>query len=242
MPPQISRGINIVQFKLSKPAHLPFHLLVWGQYFVKTHNCRPFFNDSVSPQNITTINSATSGGSNRRLGNADNSEDISRYLRAKPQARGHHNSEAQLDAEITAKIDFSLVPDIDLYEICQASSIQASWGGPFNVSYMKKTDEVFMEESYQQKSEAKEGASVFHPLKFVYYTECDQIVRFDDEMTLQALSAASNNTCFFVGRRKEKRVDADPSNYMDGLGNWRECGVPGFSLTWPRDIHVMADT
>ena len=59
----------------------------------------------------------------------------------------------------------------------------------------------------------------------------DQVVRFDEEGTLAALSAASNSTCFFVGRRKEKRVDADPASYMDGLGNWRECGVPGFSLT-----------
>ena len=72
--------------------------------------------------------------------------------------------------------------------------------------------------------------------------DTDQVVRFDEESTLAALSAASNNTCFFVGRRKEKRVDADPASYMEGLGNWRECGVPGFSLTWPRDTHVMVDS
>lgn len=103
-----------------------------------------------------------------------------------------------------------------------------------------------MKDSYFQLhpylAKGSKGSNVLHPLKYVYYTECDQIVRFDDEETLLALSAASNNTCFFVGRRKEKRVDADPFNYMDGLGNWRECGVPGFSLTWPRDVHVMIDS
>ena len=192
----------------------------------------------------------------------------------------HHNSEAALDAEITARLDLSLVPDIDLFEICQPGSVQASWGGPFNVTYQKKSDQRFMQESYQQGTAAAtatgaatragpgpgllgQGGAVFHPLKFVYYTECgtthpltthspprdpyscccaDQVVRFDEEGTLAALSAASNSTCFFVGRRKEKKVDADPASYMDGLGNWRECGVPGFSLTWPRDTHVMVDS
>jgi len=103
-----------------------------------------------------------------------------------------------------------------------------------------------MSESYHTHSTTAQSPGgvdkkEFHPLKFVYYTECDQIVQFDDEVTLRAVSAASNNTCFFVGRRKEKRVDADPEAYMDGLGNWRECGSPGFSLTWPKDIHVMVD-
>ena len=100
----------------------------------------------------------------------------------------HHNSEAALDAEITARLDLSLVPDIDLFEICQPGSVQASWGGPFNVTYQKKSDQRFMQESYQPPSQpqgvagigagtgilGQEGGSsaVFHPLKFIYYTEC----------------------------------------------------------------------
>ena len=77
-----------------------------------------------------------------------------------------------------------------------------------------------------------DSAVAFIPLCLVVVVVgADQVVRFDEEGTLAALSAASNSTCFFVGRRKEKRVDADPASYMDGLGNWRECGVPGFSLT-----------
>ena len=81
-----------------------------------------------------------------------------------------------------------------------------------------------------------------HPVAHCAMAAADQVVRFDEESTLAALSAASNSTCFFVGRRKEKKVDAEPASYMDGLGNWRECGVPGFSLTWPRDTHVMVDS
>jgi len=92
----------------------------------------------------------------------------------------HHNSEAPLDAEITARLDLSLVPDIDLFEICQPGSVQASWGGPFNVTYQKKSDQRFMQESYQTQGPGKgvlgqgDAGAVFHPLKFVYYTECGE--------------------------------------------------------------------
>ncbi len=35
--------IHIVQFKLEKNAHLPFHLLAYGQLFIKKHNCNIFY-------------------------------------------------------------------------------------------------------------------------------------------------------------------------------------------------------
>merc|ERR1711871_39130 len=37
--PHIRHHIHVVQFSMPKPAHLPFHLLAWGQQFVQKHNC-----------------------------------------------------------------------------------------------------------------------------------------------------------------------------------------------------------
>jgi hypothetical protein len=37
--PKIRHHIHVVQFDMPKPAHLPFHLLAWGQQFVQKHNC-----------------------------------------------------------------------------------------------------------------------------------------------------------------------------------------------------------
>lgn len=79
------------------------------------------------------------------------------------------------------------------------------------------------------------------PLQYVYYSECDQIVRWDSLETLQAISNALNESLFFTGRRKEKVPQSPPEMYMGGLNNWRDCGQPGYSMTWPRDIHVRVD-
>jgi hypothetical protein len=68
----------------------------------------------------------------------------------------------------------------------------------------------------------------------------DQIVRFDSVDTFRALSAASNSSCFFTGRRKEKERDSDELDYMGKLSQWRECGEPGYSLHWPAEIDVRA--
>ena len=80
--------------------------------------------------------------------------------------------------------------------------------------------------------------SSLKPFRFIYYTEMDQIVRFDSVETFRALSAASNSSCFFTGRRKEKERDSEASDYMGQLTQWRECGEPGYSMTWPADVHV----
>jgi len=48
-------------------------------------------------------------------------------------------------------------------------------------------------------------------------------------------SAASNATTFFVGRRREKTYSSPAAAYMEHLDAWRECGTPGFSLSWPTE-------
>lgn len=76
------------------------------------------------------------------------------------------------------------------------------------------------------------------PLKHVYYTESDQIVRFDSYQTLRAVIAATNQSTYFLARRREK----DPFNghppeaYMAGLTHVRTCGVEGYSLTWSSGV------
>ncbi len=46
LDPRIKRRVNVVQFRLLKPAHLPFHMLVWGQSYVRQHNCMQFVGDA----------------------------------------------------------------------------------------------------------------------------------------------------------------------------------------------------
>lgn len=37
------------------------------------------------------------------------------------------------------------------------------------------------------------------PIEYVYYSEADQIVRFDSALTVRAIKAASNATTYFLG-------------------------------------------
>lgn len=79
------------------------------------------------------------------------------------------------------------------------------------------------------------------PVAFVYYSESDQILRFSSTAMLDAISAASNASCLFFGRRKEK-TDRDPSGYMRQLDEGRACGATGFELSWPESRFVHATT
>jgi hypothetical protein len=43
----VSQQVHLVQFELVKNANLPFHLLAYGQAFMKNHNCRIFNNTDL---------------------------------------------------------------------------------------------------------------------------------------------------------------------------------------------------
>ena len=45
-----------------------------------------------------------------------------------------------------------------------------------------------------------------HRLRYVYYTESDQILHFSDPLTRRAIMSANNATTFLIGRRMEKQV------------------------------------
>ena len=55
------------------------------------------------------------------------------------------------------------------------------------------------------------------PIQYIYYTECDQIVKYDTMGTLKAFSTALNESTFLTGRRKEKSPETSAIDYMGGV-------------------------
>ena len=104
----------------------------------------------------------------------------------------------------------------------------------------KESKEINHNQLHKTSKEHKKK-HMFIPIKYTYFTECDQIIRFDDMITLEALSKASNESCFFVSRRREKSRDTNPSDYMGALDIMRSCGVGGYSLSWPKEHIVRMD-
>lgn len=80
----------------------------------------------------------------------------------------------------------------------------------------------------------------FTPIRYVYYTESDQIVRFDSLHTFDILSKASNGTTLFLARRKEKGIQTEPKDYMGSLNVGRVCGQNSHSInTSSNDPNTM---
>jgi hypothetical protein len=212
---KLRHRINIVQFRLSRPAFLPFHLLAWGQQYARHRNCRAFYSNSAVEQ----LNDTTILPGKQNLGFVEGAVDETRVPKG-----------------------------VSDYMICMSGAVTAYTGGPVQVIYMRRPVD-FLERLYH-RNHSKNAASPRSgeedlnratPLRFIYYTECDQIVHFDSPATLLALSAASNETTFFTGRRKEKNKDSKASAYMTGLTMWRECGNGGYSLSWPQSHYVQVD-
>jgi hypothetical protein len=180
---------------MHKPAHLPFHLLAWGQMYLRHYNCYNLYDQSKGYVDeykgfpVGTIDTT-------KLEN-DKSEE---------------------------------------YQICSAHGVASPRGSPIEVIFSWKN-----ETSSNLFNPANQSASSFIPIKYIYYTECDQIVKYDDMNTFRALTTASNESTFFVGRRREKHRDSEPLQYLNDLNNWRECGTPGYSITWPKSNYVYHD-
>jgi hypothetical protein len=115
------------------------------------------------------------------------------------------------------------------YEICDNKPFR-SIGTPIAVSY-----------NQSELSIERNASDVKYPIKYVYFTESDQVVRFDSMATMRALTAASNSSCFFVGRRKEKNGLSAPDEYMRYLDSWRTCGASGYTLRWPKTAYVRKE-
>jgi len=196
--PAIKDRVDIIQFNMNKPAHLPFHLLSWGQNYVQNHNCENYGKSNIIPLKENHI------------------EDIHDYHRE--------------------KFEKKLTTEGDEYSICKDNVKQRQHGTPYQVVSHKKSP--YYEKIYKDNSLSGHLGKVAYPIRYVYYSENDQIVRFDSDATFYALSAACNDSTFFTGRRKEKLFTSDPIDYMGELVNWRNCGTPGWSMEWPQTRFV----
>ena len=67
------------------------------------------------------------------------------------------------------------------------------------------------------------GKPITKPLKYIYYTECDQIVRFDSRNTLSDILYVLNSTYWIISRRKSKDIRSAPEDYMGSLSIQRPC-------------------
>lgn len=278
MGPEVRHHTNVVQFQMGKPANLPFHMLAWGQQYVRVHNCHAFYADqtagadsakgrALSVVDTQRSDAASSSGASGGASGGAVSAAASTNVAGTNATEQHRNttvatrggvSQMYIDyfnGNTDRKLDFNRLPNKDVYEICAPGAITVPVGGPINVVYLKKFD-IGKHKTHRgmthninnnatQSAHTVQGANTttHHPpaIKYVYFTESDQVVRFDTFETLRALTAASNETTFFVGKRREKARDSDPLDYMGSLNIWRECGVGGYSISWPKDHVVRLD-
>lgn len=275
--------MNVVQFQMGKPAHLPFHLLAWGQQYVRVYNCHPYYINPDGHSNGTDVSSLPSAAS--AAGGAHTEGNATANSTSTSAASSNHGASGGAAGEATGgaagsrggatlaqlalfspdsipAVDAARLPKSDLYDICWPGAIVSSHQGPLKPVYLKKFDigrhrvsrhdalahsvhnSSAVSGSAGTASDHAHSAGVRHgpqPIKYVYFTESDQIVHYDSVETLHALSAASNDTTFFVGKRREKARDSEPTDYMGTLSQWRECGTPGYSLTWPKESVVRID-
>lgn len=239
--PEIQKHVDIIQFRMGKPAHLPFHLLSWGQLYVQENNCKNMHDFPLSggPAGAGTATTTTT--------NTSLSELVSNGIQSLTNMITSSISRKLFDKSMLAT---DRKHSRDPYGICTDNLLKRHHGTPHEVVYHRKAayyndihniSKAAFAEYYKLPSTNPVHHSVPHPINFVYYSECDQIVRFDSMSTFHALSAASNDTTFFTGRRREKKMESEPEAYMGNLDNWRNCGESGYSLRWPRDTEVHYD-
>lgn len=67
--------------------------------------------------------------------------------------------------------------------------------------------------------------------RYVYYTESDQVLYFNDIKTLEYISTASNGTSVILGRRRYKQGLKYPFAHDKILARGPGCGREGFFIT-----------
>ncbi len=238
---------------MARPAHLPFHLIGWGQSYVQEYNCK---GASIYPN----VNSTSSSGSSSSSSGAKAQGQGRRALKHLAMG-GHHGSGHSGHGSIKKRLhslwtghgniayaeEDIFSPNSDAFGLCNVDFTKHHHGGPITPIYHRKswlhstTEElqnISLYDSSLHRSPEGHPINYYHPIRYVYFSECDQVVKFDSLSTLHALSSASNDTTFFVGRRREKSADSDENNYLSDLNSWRNCGQPGYSMHWPQDTVV----
>jgi hypothetical protein len=72
-------------------------------------------------------------------------------------------------------------------------------------------------------------------IDYIYYTESDELVYFDNMDLMRGISLGSNETTMFLGRRREKfyRAEDPPELYAEGYFLGRiGCGSNLHELVW----------
>jgi hypothetical protein len=121
-------------------------------------------------------------------------------------------------------------PDSSSFEVCKKYSL--SGGSTANV----------LKEHYYVASEPRMRLRD-QPIRYVYYTEMDQVVHFDSMDLFKAIYGATNGSIFFVAKRAERvcSESESPEDFDKSL-YFRTCGRKGYQLRWPDNnyVHVLS--
>lgn len=230
-----------MQFQLVKPVHLIFHLLVWGQHYVKIHNCLRFARPHQSPSNSTSQRSHPQY-------NVRGLQEKKGWWKGK--LKKLHFEEHSLPP-----LEVGLSGGDGAFDICRSGSIQSSYYAltALNVSYSSLSNPI--PRRNQRRDDDSQlpsiGGAVVHPvhstpIKYVYFTEGDQLVRFRDERikddipttssssssSLIGISSVLNETLYIIGRRREKARDSSAVEYMGELDDGRSCGLGSYYYSY----------
>jgi hypothetical protein len=225
--------VSVVRLELGRPAWLPNQLLRWGQSFVKWHNC-------AIPSGRRYVRPLLRHGPARPKSVREDVFAVCHKAHAKFRSRGPLAPVRAMDlSERFRKFNATIAA----LEAAMTSEEQAAATGKPDPSVPGRAGVAasgsdgmgLSSEAAAETYAAAEEKFGFRPLEMIYFSESDQIVRFDDEVTFRAIAYATNETTFFTGRRKTKNEDSNPAAYMDHLGSWRQCGVPGFDFSWPTE-------
>jgi hypothetical protein len=248
---------------MAKPSNLPFHLLAWGQQYVRVHNCYQFYPKPAPVGDQHRALSATQVAlkkprSNGTVPLSTSTPEITTRSASNSTQRGGISAAllTLFNPSYDPTINKNLLPKDDGYDICWPSAIAQSHQGPLKPVYLKKFDVSRGRHRHSIGAAAESAAAIKDPkdgkaanagpmigpvIRYVYFTEADQTVHFDSPTTTRALSAATNDSTFFVGRRKEKNGESDPGDYLGNLDRWKDCGTSGYSMKWPQERVIQID-
>ena len=179
---------------MSKPANLPFHLLAWAQLYVQKYNCEKKYKDydmSHSSMRICAADGVAPGrGRPVEVASLKKRTALKKLDKKKnlfgDNGRGHKRR--RLENEHSNSETNEVI--VQNRNITSANDL--------------------LERSNNAKKAWKS------PIKYIYYTESDQIVRYDNMATFNAMKNALSENTFFVGRRRVKNETTDPADYMGG--------------------------
>ena len=213
----VKRRTHIVRFEMNKPAHLPFHLIGWTQSYVRDYNCLGYsmYPNATSSKALghrllsgarSLRHAMTGGGGGGGGGGGDHNghNGHNGHKKRLHSIWANHGTKPYASENI-------FDADSDAFGLCNVDFSKHHHGDPIIASYHRKallhqTDlELANNTDFDRSRDGLiEGRPInfFHPIRYVYYSECDQIVKFDSMATLHALTVASNDTTFFVGRRR----------------------------------------